>query len=99
MQNIVNTLAPVFLVIILGAVLYKTRFFNDDLLTGLTRLTYWIGLPVYLFSEITRYQPRFQSAGNVFMVVVGATFGCIALSYLYGWLARLPAPTVSAFVH
>ena len=99
MQNIVNTLAPVFLVIILGAVLYKTRFFNDDFLTGLTRLIYWIGLPVYLFSEITKYPPRFQSAGNAFLVVVGATFGCIALSYLYGWVARLPAPTVSAFVH
>ncbi len=99
MQNIFNTLAPVFLVIILGAVLYKTRFFNDDFLVGLTRLIYWIGLPVYLFSEITKYPPRFQSAGNTFVVVVGATFICIAASYLYGWLARLPAPSVSAFVH
>jgi predicted permease len=99
MQNIFNTLAPVFLVIILGAVLYKTRFFNDDFLTGLTRLIYWIGLPVYLFSEITKYPPRFQSAGNTFLVVLGATFAVIGASYIYGWLARLPAPSVSAFVH
>jgi malate permease and related proteins len=99
MQNIVNTLAPVFLVIVLGAVLYKTRFFNDDFLTGLTRLIYWIGLPVYLFSEITKYPPRFESAGNTFIVVVVATFGVIAIAYLYGWVMRLPAPTVSALVH
>jgi malate permease and related proteins len=99
MQNIVNTLAPVFLVIVLGAVLYKTRFFSDDFLTGLTRLIYWIGLPVYLFSEITKYPPRFESAGNTFVVVVAATFACIAIAYLYGLAMRLPAPTVAAFVH
>jgi hypothetical protein len=99
MQNIVNTLAPVFMVIVLGAALYKTRFFNDDFLTGLTRLIYWIGLPIYLFSEITKYPPRFESAGNAFFVVVGATFAVIALSYLYGWVTRMPAKSISAFVH
>jgi predicted permease len=99
MQNIVNTLAPVFFVIALGAVLYKARFFNDDFLTGLTRLIYWIGLPVYLFSEITKYPPRFESAGNTFFVVVAATFAVIALSYIYCWFARMPAQSVSAFVH
>jgi malate permease and related proteins len=99
MQNIINTLAPVFLVIVLGAVLYKTRFFSDDFLTGLTRLIYWIGLPVYLFSEITKYPPRFESAGNTFVVVLVATLACIGISYLYGWVMRLPAPTVSSLVH
>jgi malate permease and related proteins len=99
MQNIINTLAPVFLVIVLGAVLYKTRFFSDDFLTGLTRLIYWIGLPVYLFSEITKYPPRFESAGNTFVVVVAATFASMAVAYIYGWVTRLPAPTISSLVH
>jgi len=99
MQNIVNTLAPVFLVIVLGAILYRTRFFYVDFLTGLNRLVYWIGLPVYLFAEIQKCPPRFESAGSTFLVVVSATFACIGLSYLYGRLMRLPAQSVSAFVH
>jgi len=47
-----NTLAPVFLLIAIGAVLQRTGFASPGFLKEANRLTYWLGLPALLFSEL-----------------------------------------------
>lgn len=50
--DIVNLLAPIFLVIALGAALQKGGLLPADVLGGFNRLTYWVGLPVLVFVSL-----------------------------------------------
>ena len=51
-MQILNILAPVFLLIALGAVLQKTAFVPADFLKEANRVTYWLGLPALLFTQL-----------------------------------------------
>ena len=44
-MHVLNTLAPVFLIIALGATLRKTGFLNDTFIAGMNRFAYFVGLP------------------------------------------------------
>jgi hypothetical protein len=46
------TIAPVFLLILLGAVLRRTGAFSDAFFRECSRLAYWVGLPSVLFVSI-----------------------------------------------
>lgn len=52
MMYILNVLAPVFAVIALGVVLRRIGFVGDDVLAGMNRLAYWVGLPCLLLHKI-----------------------------------------------
>ena len=49
---ILNTLAPVFLLIAAGAALQATKFVSPGFLKEANRVTYWLGLPALLFSQL-----------------------------------------------
>ena len=51
-MHVLDTLAPVFAVIALGAALRRTGFVSDELLRGLNRVVYWVALPALLFGKI-----------------------------------------------
>src|SRR6478735_4197785 len=50
--QIINTLAPVFLLIAIGSALQFCKFVSPDFLKEANRLTYWLGLPALLFSQL-----------------------------------------------
>ncbi len=50
--QILNTLAPVFLVVLLGAVLRHVGFLTEAFATALNRFIFWVSLPVFLFRSI-----------------------------------------------
>ena len=52
-MSVLAIVLPVFLVIVLGVVLTRTRFIGAELIGELNRLTYFVGLPAYLFSSIS----------------------------------------------
>jgi hypothetical protein len=70
---IVNSIAPVFLVIVLGILLYRHRFLSAAAVRDMARLTYWVGIPCLLFVEIAGSRPVLGDAGRLFLVVAGAT--------------------------
>ena len=49
---ILNTLSPVFLVVLLGATLRGTGFVTERFATDLNRFVFWVSLPVFLFTSI-----------------------------------------------
>ena len=50
-MQILNTLAPVFLLIAAGAGLQAGKFVSANFLKEANRVTYWLGLPALLFSQ------------------------------------------------
>lgn len=95
---IINTLAPVFLIIILGAVLQKTGFINSQLARHNNRLVYWIALPCLLFSKTANAEIAGDAAMRVFSVLVIGCFGCIILAYIVSRTLRLSGQVEGAFV-
>lgn len=95
---VINTLAPVFLVILLGAVLQLTGFLSPQLTRESNRLVYWVGLPCLLFNQTAQAEIAGGSALRISSVIVAGAVGCIAIAYLISRLLRLSGPSEGAFV-
>jgi predicted permease len=96
---VVEVLAPVFLVIALGAVLQHTQFVSPGFLREANRVTYWLGLPALLFSQlVTSFHEVTPAARSLVWVMFAATGLLIALAYLIAWLCRVPGTALGTFV-
>lgn len=95
---IVNSLAPVFLVMALGWMLRSRQFLSATALQEMARLTYWVALPCLLFAEIAAANPMFGEAGRVFFVMAAATGLGMVIGYgLARWLA-IPRAAIGTFL-
>ena len=97
-QYIIDTISPVFLVIILGAVLELSGFFKDGFAASLNKLVYWIALPVLLFYNIAVAKYGYGEAMGVFYVVMAVMLAAILFSLLFSLLFRLSGENMGAFV-
>jgi len=95
---IVNSLAPVFLVMALGWVLRSRRFLSVTTLQDMARLTYWVALPCLLFSEIAAANPLFGEAGRVFFVMAAATGLGMVIGYGLARLLAVPRAAIGTFL-
>lgn len=96
--HILNVLAPVFLLIALGAALQKTEFVPPSFLKEANRVTYWLGLPALLFSQLARSFHQADAAGLMLGVMLGATGLLVLAGYLGAWLLRVPGAVAGTFV-
>ncbi len=97
-MHILNILAPVFLLIAIGAGLQKTAFVAPDFLKEANRVTYWLGLPALLFSQLVASFHSAGGAGLMLGVMLGATFLLVLAGYLVAWLLRVPGAAAGTFV-
>ena len=97
-MHIINTLAPVFLVIAVGAGLRKAGFFSSEFVSSLNRLVYWVGLPCLLFYKTATATYDYAAAGRTFLVVLAGMFGCIAAGYIAAFFMRLRGMNAGALV-
>jgi len=95
---VLNSLMPVFLIIVLGKLLCRTGFFSDSLVKGLNQLTYWVALPVLLFSEISSAVFDAGEVRRITLLLIAATLIALLLGYLTARLLRLPHRSLGAFV-
>ncbi len=97
-MHVVNALAPVFAVIVLGIVLRRTGFLTETLQREGSRLVYWVGLPCLLFHSIATARQVDAAAGRVFLIILGATLGGVALSFAVAWGVRMPGRRIGTFM-
>ncbi|MCX6952030.1 MAG: AEC family transporter [Verrucomicrobia bacterium] len=95
---ILNTLAPVFLLVALGAVLQRTEFVSAGFLREANRVTYWLGLPALLFSQLAGSFHEGAGAKGMLGVMFGATLLSIAVGYLVVWAMRVPEASAGTLV-
>lgn len=95
---ILNTLAPVFLLIAVGAGLQRSGFVSPNFLKEANRVTYYLGLPALIFSQLAASFQRGSGAGSMFATIFGATCTVLLLAYFVGWLMRVPGTSAGTFV-
>ena len=99
MRQILDSLAPIFLVVALGAALTRGGLLTADVLKGLTRLTYYVALPALLFMETARADLHAAGVGRVVALMCAATGPAVVLGIIYARLARMDAAMAGTFVH
>ena len=94
---VLEILLPVFLIVLLGAVLARVRFLGAGVLGELNRLVYWVGLPVYIFDSIVD-----ATFGNEGLATTAVMAGATVLAGLIGAgvaaLRGLPRESWGTFV-
>jgi predicted permease len=96
--QILNILGPVFLLIAVGAGIQQSKFVSPDFLKEANRVTYWLGLPALLFSQLATLFHQSDGAGLMLGVMMGATGLLVLAGYLAAWLLRVPGAAVGTFV-
>lgn len=95
---ILNTLAPVFLLIGIGALLQRSAFVSGNFLREANRVTYWLGLPALLFSQLAS---SFHGAGGAQLMLggmLGATLATMAAGWGVARALRVPGAATGTFV-
>jgi malate permease and related proteins len=94
-----NVLGPVFGLIALGAVLDRSGFFSPSFLKEGNRVTYWLGLPALLFSElVASFRQVTGESALVLAALLGATCAVLVVGYVLARLLALPSAQVGTFV-
>lgn len=99
MGQIINTLAPVFLVIALGAALQKGGLLKTDLVRGINRLIYWVALPALLFIGTATAEYRALAVGPMILSMAGIALIATVIAVAYARLSRLSLHAAGTFVH
>jgi predicted permease len=97
-MQMLNTLAPVFLMIAVGAGLQRTRFVSENFLKEANRVTYWVGLPALLFSQLVGSFHQADGAGRMLSGMLAATVLVIFAGYAVAWVLRVPGTHLGTFV-
>ncbi|AOS44394.1 Membrane transport protein [Lacunisphaera limnophila] len=96
---ILNTLAPVFLLIAVGAGLQRGGLVSAGFLKEANRVTYWLGLPALLFSQLAgSVQQAVGGAALMLTVMLGATALVIVAGYGVAGLMKVPGAAAGTFV-
>ena len=98
-MNVLSIVLPAFLVILLGIVLTRARFISAALIAELNRLTYYVGLPAYLFVSIAEASFGGGRAIVVFGVMAAATFLTLAVGYVIAKMRHISAESFGSFLH
>lgn len=96
---ILNTLAPVFLLIAAGAALQGWKFVSPGFLKEANRVTYWLGLPALLFSQLaSSFRQSGGETGVLLTAMAVATLLAIVAGYVVALALRVPGAAAGTFV-
>ena len=100
MHDVINTLAPIFLVIALGTVLRAGGFLTLDSFKQMNRLVYWVGMPCLLMAKTA--QPASGSEGaqalQISLVLIIGMLSCLAAGFVAVWVLRIRGPSRGALL-
>lgn len=89
MQNLfitLNLVAPVFLIVILGYILKKFRFINDDFVKISAKIVFSVSLPAFIFLEISQMHISEILNPELILFVYIGTF----VTFFISWVAAIP---------
>ncbi len=87
-----------FLLVALGAGLQRTEFVSASFLREANRVTYWLGLPALLFSQLAGSFHEAAGAKAMLGAMFYATLASVAVAYLAAWAMRVPEAAAGTFV-
>ncbi len=95
---ILNSIAPIFLLIALGKVLRKTEFLPEVFFKSLNRFVFWLSLPAMLISNISRASLDFPTISRILLIFTIGTLLSLAFAWGVSLILKLPSATTGAFI-
>lgn len=95
-MTILETLAPMILLIALGAGLARIKFLGREFMTDLNKLAFWVALPALLFVSATHASEPGGQVGRLLGVLFSGTILITLLAWILCLLLRMPAASRGA---
>ena len=95
---IINSIAPIFLLIALGRMVQKTGFLPDAFFKGINRFVFWFALPALLISRISVAELELATLSRIVLLLTAGTLLAMALAWAVSRKLDLPAPKTGAFI-
>lgn len=92
------TLAPIFLMVLLGWAMHASKRLPEGFFSGLNTLTFYIGLPALLLVGIATAPLEAGPALQIFYVLLAATTVITIAAYLCSHMLHLRPTTTASFV-
>lgn len=98
MSSIAQTLAPLILLIGLGAALARIRFLGPDFIADLNKLAFWIALPALVFRSAAHATHAGEQTWLLLGVMLAATMVVLALGWVLTMVLGVPGPVRGTFI-
>ncbi len=95
---IINSIAPIFLLIALGKVLEKTGFLPAAFFKGLTRLVFWFALPALLINNLCQAELELATISRIVLLLTLGTLLTMAMAWLVSGKLSLSPPKTGSFI-
>lgn len=95
---ILNSIAPIFLLIALGKILHKSGFLPEVFFKSLNRFVYWFALPAMLISNISSATLELNTIYRIIGLFGLGTLGALGFAWCVSRILRLPAPSTGSFI-
>ncbi len=95
---IINSIAPIFLLIALGKLLQKSGFFPDAFFKGLNRLVFWFALPALLICRIGTAHLELETISKIVLLLTLGTLASLLFAWILARFLKLPSPKTGAFI-
>ena len=90
-EQILETLAPLALLIGLGSVLAHIRFLGEPFIADLNKLAFWIALPALIFTSASTGSGSAGSVWQIFGVMAVATMLIVLIAWAASYALGMPA--------
>ncbi|AQQ70251.1 auxin efflux carrier [Limihaloglobus sulfuriphilus] len=97
-MDTLEILLPVIIILSLGFILRKTEFLSSEFTSGLGRLAYWVGLPAYLFYEISTMDKGLNEALESFAVMMCGMAAAIILAAVICFVFKIKKSYIGSFI-
>ncbi len=93
---VLMSIAPVFVIIVLGNLLRRNGIPNVDFWNLNDKLVYWVLMPALLFHKTSTIEISFDLLGSYAVVVLGGFFAALVFGIVMARLSGLSNPVVSS---
>ena len=93
MEQILETLAPLALLIALGSGLAHIRFLGEPFIADLNKLAFWIALPALIFTSASSGSGAAGHLWQIFGVMAAGTFLITLMAWATSYALRMPTNT------
>ncbi len=79
---IINTVSPIFLIVVLGWVLRKISVINEEFIKQSIKFVFHVPLPILVFLKLA--MADFEALFDIKIIII--VYGCMLFVFLIGWL-------------
>lgn len=97
-MEVIITIIPIFIIIILGWSARKRGFITPEFLVPANRLVYYLSIPAMIFSAIVKSSFHEQFDGHVLILTLFAAAGIYTTAYLITRMAKMAPARAAAFI-